>query len=142
MKVVQLARAAGVSPHTVRYYIREGLLEPHRSQLNRYAQFAASDLAQLRFIRRAQRLGLTLAEIRTIRELAKLGDAACPFVRDIVQSRREAILRQVEELKFAEAFMVRALDQWKDRPEGVPSGDQVQALIDALAEETPMALDH
>ena len=141
MKVVQLARAAGVSPHTVRYYIREGLLEPHRSELNRYAQFSANDLAQLRFIRRAQRLGLTLAEIRAFRELARLGQAPCPFVRDTVQSHRQAIQRQLEELKFAEAFMTQALDQWKDMPESAPSGDQVQALIDALAADAPMSLD-
>lgn len=137
MKVIQLARAAGVSPHTVRYYIREGLLEPHRSELNRYAQFSPSDLAQLRFIRRAQRLGLTLAEIRTVRELAQRGQAPCPLVRDIVQSHRQAIRRQLEELKFAETFMTEALDQWT----AAPSGDQVQALIDALAADAPMDLD-
>lgn len=34
MKVYELARSARVSPHTVRYYARAGLLKPRHDPIN------------------------------------------------------------------------------------------------------------
>jgi len=56
VKVKELARAAGVTPETVRHYARAGLLEPACDPGNGYRLFAAEDLARLRFVRAARRL--------------------------------------------------------------------------------------
>ncbi len=63
LTIGQLAREAGVNVQTVRYYERRGLLaEPPRRESG-YREFPESDVARLGFIRRAQALGFTLAEI-------------------------------------------------------------------------------
>ena len=66
MTIGQLARAAGVGVETVRYYQRLKLLaEPKRDygSVRRYGD----DIAQrIQFIKRAQRLGFTLAEVKTL----------------------------------------------------------------------------
>ncbi|NWF47204.1 Hg(II)-responsive transcriptional regulator [Hydrogenophaga sp. D2P1] len=68
-----LAEAAGVNLETIRFYQRRGLLpEPARPQggIRRYGD---PDLARVRFIKSAQRLGFSLDEVA---ELLKLEDGS------------------------------------------------------------------
>ena len=59
----QLSKLAGVGVETVRYYERKGLLPvPPRSRSG-YRQYDSEALRRVAFIRRAQGLGFTLAEI-------------------------------------------------------------------------------
>ncbi len=87
----QLASAAGVGVETVRYYQRRGLLEePTRG--NGYRRYDASHLERLRFIKRAQELGFTLAEIA---ELLALRLDPGKTAAD-VKARAEAKITEVE----------------------------------------------
>lgn len=135
MKVSQLARAAGVSVHTVRYYVRDGLLHPTRNALNGYARFAHADIARLQFIRKAQRLGFTLDEIRALFAMADRKESPCPVVRQIVSERLVQLRMDVDELTAAELRMRHALATWQDLPDAVPTGTQVCGLIDTLVDD-------
>lgn len=66
MKTGEIAERAGVGIHTVRYYEERGLLPKPRRSTAGYRQYGPEHLAHLRFIRRAQRLGFTLEEIREL----------------------------------------------------------------------------
>lgn len=48
MRVAQLAKAAAVSPETVRHYTDLGLLRPTRNPDNGYQQYSNADLQRLR----------------------------------------------------------------------------------------------
>jgi Hg(II)-responsive transcriptional regulator len=63
LTIGELAREAGVNVQTVRYYERRGLLEEPPRRASGYREYPESDVARLGFIRRAQGLGFTLAEI-------------------------------------------------------------------------------
>ncbi len=84
----QLARSAGVSIDTVRYYERHGLLSPRTRLASGYRRYGALEATRLRFIRRAKVLGFSL---RDIQELLDLG----------AQSKVGAIKRKAGE-KLAE----------------------------------------
>lgn len=64
MSIAELARRAGVTPRTVRYYVAEGLLPPARGQGQRRA-YGPEHLRQLAQIRRLKAAYLPLHEIRT-----------------------------------------------------------------------------
>lgn len=63
MRIGELARRAGVNVQTVRYYERRGLLHDPRDRAAGYREYTPATLDRLRFIKRAQELGFTLAEI-------------------------------------------------------------------------------
>lgn len=65
------AKQAGVGTDTLRYYERAGLLPAARRSAGGYRQYSSDDIARLRFIRRAKRLGFSLEEIA---ELLALSD--------------------------------------------------------------------
>lgn len=95
----ELAKAAGVNRETVRYYEKHGLLPPPgRSEAN-YCLFEEAAVERLRFIKRAQAVGFSLGEIRELLELRYAADAACGDVRDIVESKIEAIDSQIRALE-------------------------------------------
>ncbi|HUT56752.1 MAG TPA: MerR family transcriptional regulator [Phycisphaerae bacterium] len=63
-RISAAAEAAGVSKQTVEYYIMIGLLEPIRLP-NRHGRFFNEKLVRrIKLIRRLNRLGYTLREIR------------------------------------------------------------------------------
>lgn len=70
MKIGELARGAQVSIDTIRYYEREGLLPAPPRLASGYRRYEQTDLARLRFVRRAKTLGFTLVEIRDLLALS------------------------------------------------------------------------
>jgi MerR family copper efflux transcriptional regulator len=66
MRIGELAQRAGVNVQTVRYYERRGLLDDPRNRRVGYREYTDATLDRLRFIRRAQELGFTLAEIEEL----------------------------------------------------------------------------
>jgi DNA-binding transcriptional MerR regulator len=80
-KVTELAKAAGVTPDTVRHYTRLGLIRAAKDRQNGYRFFSGEALARLRFIKVAQGLGFTLKDIKLIFRDADKGDSPCPRVR-------------------------------------------------------------
>lgn len=72
----QLARRAGVSIDTVRYYERSGLLAPQTRLASGYRRYGELQVSRLRFIRRAQELGFSLNDIRELLGLSKQRDVA------------------------------------------------------------------
>ena len=134
MTVTQVARQANVSPHTVRYYTRIGLLRPVRRRDNGYKEFSTGELDRLKFIRRAQRLGFTLAEIEEILRRAARHESPCPLVRQIVAQRIQENRAVLNEVSALVSRMERAAAVWATMKDGVPDGHAVCALIESLNE--------
>jgi MerR family copper efflux transcriptional regulator len=96
-----LAKRAGVGIDTVRYYEREGLLEPQARLASGYRRYTANEIARLRFIRKAQALGFSLNEIRELLSLSSHRDVGR------VKKKAEAKLSDVDR-RIAELQRVRA----------------------------------
>jgi MerR family transcriptional regulator, Zn(II)-responsive regulator of zntA len=134
MKVIELARRAGVTAETVRHYTREGLLHPERQPANGYQHYDRADLERLRFIQRARILGFGVAEIRDILTQADQGDSPCPMVRDLLASRLPEIRARITELEALAERMEQALDTWAEMPDGTPDGHSLCRLIESFPE--------
>lgn len=66
MNIGKLAALMDVTPDTVRYYEKEGLLDAATRSANGYRVYTDNDVARLRFVRGAQAIGFSIAEIRCI----------------------------------------------------------------------------
>jgi len=79
MTIGELAERAGVSTSTLRFYEAEGLIDAERSSGGQ-RRYRREVLRRVSFIRVAQRLGMTLEEIRAA--LASLPEARTPTKAD------------------------------------------------------------
>jgi DNA-binding transcriptional MerR regulator len=75
MRIGELAAAAGISRDTLRFYEQQGLIRARRLE-NGYRDYPDEVLMLVNYIREAQQLGFTLAEIG--RKLPEVWDAAEP----------------------------------------------------------------
>ena len=66
-----VAKAAGVNVETLRFYQRLNLLEEPAKPPGGVRRYSDAAVSRVRFIKRAQELGFSLAEIR---RLLRLGD--------------------------------------------------------------------
>lgn len=137
LTVRRLAQLGGVTVHVVRNYLRRGLLRAGSHTASGYQLFSAAELKRLQFIRTAQRLGFTLAEIEEIIRHSRQRKSPCPMVRDLVRRRLEQTRRQLEDLLALQRHMATAVAHWSDLPDTIPTGDDLCALIEAVAAMAP-----
>lgn len=99
-----LAEAAGVNVETIRFYQRKGLLpEPERMH-GSIRRYALDDLARLRFIKSAQRLGFSLEEIA---QLLRLEDGAhCREARVLAEEKLADVRTRLKDLRHIESALV------------------------------------
>lgn len=70
LTIGRLAKAAGVNVETVRYYQRRGLIDEPTKPPGGHRRYPAQALQQIAFIRRAQQLGFSLAEVKDLLEFS------------------------------------------------------------------------
>ncbi|MFD1673835.1 MerR family transcriptional regulator [Alicyclobacillus fodiniaquatilis] len=68
MKIQELADKTGLSAHTIRFYEKEGLLDSRHVQRaeNNYRNYADEAIERLKLVKKFQRLGCSLAELKTV----------------------------------------------------------------------------
>lgn len=137
LTVINLARAVGVEAHVVRFYARRGLIRPARHAANGYRQFAPFDVHRVRFVRTAQSLGFTLAEIGEILRRSRARKTPCPLVRDIIVRRLAESRDWLDHLQVLLDRMQHASKVWRRMPDQMPTRDVICALIEAVAGEVP-----
>ncbi len=105
----ELAKRAGVGIDTVRYYERSGLLAPHTRLPSGYRRYRDLEVARLRFIRRAQALGFTLEEIKSLLKLSAQRNVA--QVKRSAQAKLEDVERRIKELQRVRDGLAQLIDQ-------------------------------
>jgi MerR family transcriptional regulator, copper efflux regulator len=83
----EMAQRSGVTRKALRLYEEAKILPAARRTASGYRLYAADALAVLSFVRKAQGLGFTLAEIKDIVAIRRSGRAPCPHVCDLVRRK-------------------------------------------------------
>lgn len=110
-----LAQAAGVNVETVRYYQRVGMLAQPAKPLQGARRYGPLDVNQIRFIKRAQALGFTLAEVA---ELLALGSAhSCRETQDLAQIKLNSIRARIDDLKKMQGTLLQLVARCNARNE-------------------------
>jgi MerR family mercuric resistance operon transcriptional regulator len=103
------AREAGVNVETIRFYQRKGLLlEPARpyGSIRRYSR---ADVARLRFVKSAQRLGFSLDEIS---ELLKLEDGGhCSDASELAALKLRDVRARLADLRRIETALAKLVSE-------------------------------
>ena len=135
MTVSELARRAGITADTVRHYTRSGLLVPIRDESNGYNCYSSGDLTRLLFIRKARLLGFSVGNVRDILKESSHCHSPCPQVRKLMGQHLQENRRRLQDLEKLQVRMEHAAALWANMPDGMPDGEAVCQLIEAIAME-------
>ena len=98
-----LAEAAEVNVETIRFYQRKGLMQEPDRPLGRIRRYGEADLARVRFIKSAQRLGFSLDQIA---DLLQLEDGSlCTEAREQAERKLADVRTQLADLQRIEAAL-------------------------------------
>ena len=117
LTIGQLAKAAGVHIETIRYYQSRGLLpkpvKPHQG----YTRYDDALITRIRFIKSAQQLSFSLADIAA---LLALTDQATDKnrVRELTQMRLTQVQETRRHLDFVEVTLTRWINECEHSDEG------------------------
>lgn len=125
MRIGELARRSGLAATALRYYEKAGLLHGPVRTASGYRTYNPDVLARLAFIRAAQAVGLTVAEIRQVIDIRDSGAAPCTHLLQLIESRRAEVHSRIRELQQLERDLTRLAEQGAEldpaecNPEGV-----------------------
>jgi len=102
MRIGELARQAGLAPSAVRYYEQLGLLPAPERTASGYRAYADGTVDRLGFIRSAQAVGLTLAEVGQVLGVRDAGEAPCRVVTELIDRRHAEVSARIAELQSLE----------------------------------------
>jgi DNA-binding transcriptional MerR regulator len=111
MRIGQLARQSGIAPSAVRYYEHLGLLPPPERLSSGYRSYGDDALDRLTFIRSAQAVGLTLAEVRQVLGVRDAGAAPCGVVTELIDRRHAEVRDRIAELQVLERELTLLLER-------------------------------
>lgn len=80
MKIKEVENIIGITKANIRYYEKEGLLEPVRNEENNYREYSAEDVECLKRIKTLRLLGISISEIKQLNDEQLL-------LKDVMENR-------------------------------------------------------
>jgi MerR family mercuric resistance operon transcriptional regulator len=112
LTIGHIARSAGVHIETVRYYQRRGLVSLPPKHVRGFRYYTPATASRVRFIKRAQALGMSLIEVQRLLKLDSKG--ACKESRSLAAEKLalvESKLVDLAKLRDVLKRLVAACDQ-------------------------------
>ena len=97
LTISDAARASGVSPHTLRYYERAGLLDPVDRAASGHRRYAEEDLARIQFLTKLRSTGMPIRQIRDYADLMRRGDDTHEARLALLEAHRDAVRAHLAE---------------------------------------------
>ena len=116
LTIGELATRAGLTPDTLRYYERLGLLPSVPRTGSGYRLYHPTTAERLAFIGKAKALGLTLDEVREVLRVAAAGTPPCEHVRAALSRRLREVGARIAELEALRSTLARALKRSRKLP--------------------------
>jgi len=96
LSVAEAAEASGLSPHTLRYYERAGLLEPVSRNGSGHRRYKAADLERINFLAKLRGTGMPVRDVRRYAELMRVGEVTNEQRLALLEAHRETVVAKLE----------------------------------------------
>ena len=134
----ELARLTGVSPDTIRFYERKGLLQKPERSSNGYRRFPVESVSRVKLIRSALAVGFTIAELRPILRVRNQGGRPCEEVRRIALQKLQEIETTLKNLQRLKKDLQGCVQEWDQTLQSIPE-ERPAFLLQKLAERSLQA---
>lgn len=103
LKIGELAKRLDLNPRTIRFYEDAGVLPPPARTRGGFRLYGEQDVERLRFVKAAQRVGLSLGEIKEVMAFRDRGQAPCRYVAAVIEERLSEINERMRDLRALKA---------------------------------------
>ena len=137
MRSSTLARQAGVSTDTLRFYERRGLLARPPRDANGYRRYPPDALQRVVMIQRALDAGFTLGDLERILRVRDAGGVPCREVLSIASSRLKELDERIASLIDLRTRVGALVTSWQTSLDATPAGIRARLLETLAAHASP-----
>jgi len=123
-----LAKAAGVSPATIRHYEKLGVLAKARRTQSGYRMYPESAVERVLVVQRALRIGFTLGELAEVLKMRDTGGAPCRRVYEMASEKLKGVRTSIQDLRRMEKYLKMVLSDWEGRVRHAAPGQRLHLL--------------
>ena len=119
MTIGEVSAKSGVPAKTIRYYEETGLISPAGRQANLYRTYDDHDVAMLRFIGRARRLGFSIEDLKSLIALYRDRTRSARDVKKLAERHLLHVEQKIRELQSIRNALAHLIEQCSgdDRPD-------------------------
>jgi DNA-binding transcriptional MerR regulator len=97
--ISKMAQLCGLTPHTLRYYERIGLMQSVGRGTDGHRRYSAQDVEWLAFITRLRTTGMPISRMLEFAALRRAGDSSIPQRRALLETHTDAVRARIDELQ-------------------------------------------
>ncbi len=97
--ISEVAEMMGITPSTLRYYDKEGLL-PNVKRVNGIRVFEEQDFSWLKVLNCLKNTGMPIKKIKEYVELQKRGEDSLKERYELIKEQREYVQQQIDQLNY------------------------------------------
>jgi len=98
LTIQEVAKATGLTAHTLRYYERIGLIHPINREENTRRCYTADDVGWIDFLLKLRATGMSIRDMQRYAELQRRGDETLPERVEMLKSLRDKVEAHMEEM--------------------------------------------
>lgn len=110
MKIAEIAQQAGVSTSIIRYYEGKGVLPRAIRDSSGYRDYGDSDLARIRLVAGARRLGCSFVEIKDIIAMQEQECIPASYLLELLEHKVVEVGNEIERLRLVQTELSRLHD--------------------------------
>lgn len=113
LSISEAARDRHLSPHTLRYYERAGLLDAVPRDEGGRRRYTEADLERVHFLRCMRQAAMPIRHLREYVDLARQGDDTWARRVELLEEHRAAIMLRLDELRDALSMIDHKLSVYR-----------------------------
>jgi DNA-binding transcriptional MerR regulator len=115
LTISDAAAKSGISPYTLRYWERAGLLQPVSRNGSGHRRYAEDDLERIKFLTKLRATGLPIRQVRRYAGLMSGGDETNGERLEMLEAHREEVLARLEETAGHLELIDWKIDLYRER---------------------------
>ena len=98
LTIQEVSQVTGLTPHTLRYYERIGLIHPINREENTRRCYTADDVGWIDFLLKLRATGMSIKDMQRYAELQRQGDETLPERVEMLKSLRDKVESHIDEM--------------------------------------------
>ncbi len=115
LSIAAAGERTGVSPHTLRYYERIGLIDPVGRDVGGRRVYGEDDLIRVDFLRKLRSTGMPITKMQEYVDMIRLGPSTEPARLALLEEHRRHVLHDLEHLNDCLGAINFKIDMYRER---------------------------
>ena len=100
MNTKKVAECTGLSPYTLRYYEKIGLLLSIAKNNSGHRDYSALDIEWIEFLKKLKATGMSISDMKTFALLRTKGDSSIPARKKLLEQHKKAVESRLADIKI------------------------------------------